>query len=129
MLDAQPADPDSLSSTAMLPGIAASAAAARALGYHGVANLIADEHLTPERIARMSRVSVSKGAARDFVIIILAHGLGRYRACPHGWTGDVERALALDALAAEPDPAATLSTLAELASRIVSKHWPEIAPA
>jgi hypothetical protein len=129
MLEAQPtclpADLDPLSSTPMFPGVAASAAAARALGYYGVANLIEDELLTPARIASMSRVSASKGAIRDFVVIILAHGLGR----PHGWTGDVERSLALDALAAEPDPAATLATLAELASRIVSKHWPEIAPA
>jgi hypothetical protein len=133
MLEAQPtclpADLDPLSSTPMFPGVAASAAAARALGYYGVANLIEDELLTPARIASMSRVSASKGAIRDFVVIILAHGLGRYHASPHGWTGDVERSLALDALAAEPDPAATLATLAELASRIVSKHWPEIAPA
>jgi hypothetical protein len=130
MLEAQltcsAAAPDPLSSTAMLPSIAASAAAARALRYPGLGDLIEAEQLPPQRIARLFCVSASKSAARDCAIVLLAAGLGRYRACPHGWTGDVERTLALDALAAEPDPAAALATLAEVASRIVSQHWGEM---
>jgi hypothetical protein len=57
----------------------------------------------------------------------LSGALGRYRSCPHGWDGEDERQLALEVLAGEPDPEAALAKLSGDASRIVSKHWPEIA--
>jgi hypothetical protein len=118
----------------MLASVAASAAAARALGYRGLADLIEQESLPPRAIARLfamtgSRGPRASGCARDCAVVLLSGALGRYRACAHGWEGEDERQLALAALSDEPDPAAVLARLSIDANRIVSKHWPEIAPA
>jgi hypothetical protein len=69
-------------SQAMLDhAIAASAAAARAIGYVGLGDLIQADELGPEQIAALLRLSCSKTAASDYALIILAASLGRYRAC------------------------------------------------
>jgi hypothetical protein len=95
----------------MLPATAASAAAARALGYRGLAALIEAEQFTPQRIARLFGCSASRTAARDCAVVLLAGAIGRYRDCPAGWDGEDERALALlKVLAGEPDPAAALGS-------------------
>lgn len=60
----------------MLPSIAA-AAAARALGYRGLGNLIEAEQLSPQRIATVFRTSASRSAARDCTIELLAGALGQ----------------------------------------------------
>ena len=71
----------------MLPTIAASASAARSLGYRGLADLIEIEQLSPSGIATIFDHSASKTAARDCAIIVLAAAIGRYRADPKGWDG------------------------------------------
>jgi hypothetical protein len=113
----------------MLPATAASAAACRVLNYRGFADLIEAEQLTPQRIARLFRLSASRAAGRDCALVVLAGALGRYGACPTGWSGEQERGLALEALAAELDPQAVLVKLSKAAVRIVAEHWPEIARA
>jgi alkylation response protein AidB-like acyl-CoA dehydrogenase len=117
----------------MLASVAASAAAARALGYRGLAELIEQEHMPPRAIARLFAMTSSRasraGCARDCVVVILAGALGRLRAHPDGWDGEEERQLALEALASEAHPASTLVQLARQAKRILAEHWPEIASA
>jgi hypothetical protein len=81
------------------PQAAASAAAARALGYRGLADLIEHESLPPRAIARPFTVTAPRPpraakCARDCAVVLLAGALGRYRACPHGWDGEDERQLA-----------------------------------
>lgn len=113
----------------MLPAIAASAAAARAVGYVGLAELIEAEQLTPQRIAALFRISASRYRGRDCAVILLAGALARFRACPHGWDGEDERQLALEALAGDPNPAAAVAKLSEQAIKIVDRHWQAIARA
>ncbi len=118
----------------MLTSVAASAATARALAYPGLADLIKQESLPPQAIARLFAMTSSRGpraagCSRDCAVMLLAGALGRYRAFPHGWDGEDERQLALEALAGEPYPKAALVKLSKEAHRIVSKHWPEIASA
>jgi hypothetical protein len=78
------------------------AAAASSIGYHHLAEIILQEQMPPSRIARLFSMSASKQAGHDTALIILAGGISRYRAEPAGWCGDVERALAREALAREP---------------------------
>lgn len=76
----------------MLPALAASAAAARAVGYPGLADLIERDGIGPEQIAALLKLSCSKCARKDYALIILAGAVGRYRACPgrlDGRTGKV----------------------------------------
>jgi hypothetical protein len=56
----------------LLPTVAASAAAARSLGYAGVADLIEVEQLSPNHIATLFDMSASKSAAHDCAVIVLA---------------------------------------------------------
>jgi hypothetical protein len=105
----------------MLPGIAASAAA-RALGYAGLADLIETEQLSVARIAFMFlRASASKHSGSDLAVILLAAAHARYRAAPFDWDESPERQLALLALKAEPNPEAALEQLGKDASRIVAQ--------
>jgi hypothetical protein len=113
----------------MLPALAASAAAARAVGYPGLANLIESDGIGPEQIAALLKLSCSKCACKDYALIILAGAVGRYRACPEGWTGEPERSLAQAVLTHELDPEAALRKLSERASGIVKAHWREIRQA
>jgi di/tricarboxylate transporter len=103
----------------MLPSIAASAAAARAIGYAGLGDLIEAEQLNPARIAFIFQFSASKRAARDCSLLLLAGAFGRYRARPHGWDGEEERRLCLEALADEPDPKAALAKAPAKAAIII----------
>jgi hypothetical protein len=112
----------------MLPATAASAAACRVLNYRGFADLIEAEQLTPQRIAALFRLSAAWTAPRDLAVVLLAGGLGRYRACPTGWNGEVERQLALEALEGETDPEAALQKVSIEAARIVAA-MPEISRA
>jgi hypothetical protein len=117
----------------MLASVAASAAAARALGYRGLAELIEQENLPPRAIARLFAMTSSRasraGCSRDCVVMLLAGALGRYHTCPLGWDGEDEWQLALEALAGEPDPKGVLVKLSREANRILSEHWQEIASA
>jgi hypothetical protein len=74
------------------------AAAASRLGYHDVAALILEEGMSPERIAVLFKLSASEQAWRHAALIILAGGISRYRAEPEGWSGEVEKRLAREAL-------------------------------
>jgi hypothetical protein len=107
----------------MLASVAASAAAARELGYPGLAHLIEADGLGAQQIASLQRLSCCKTAARDYAVIILAGSIGRYRATPDGWSGEHERELALKVLVGEPDPQATLWQLSEKAGRIIPEGW------
>ncbi len=68
-------------------------------------------------------MSCCKTAAKDYATIILAGSIGRYRVTPKGWSGEVERELALKVLAGEPAPQATLWKLREKAGRIIPDGW------
>jgi hypothetical protein len=76
----------------MLASVAASAAAARELGYPGLAELIEEENMPPRAIARLFAMTSSRtsraACARDCVVVILAGALGRLRAHPDGWDGE-----------------------------------------
>jgi hypothetical protein len=102
----------------VLASIAASAAAARAIGYAGLGDLIEAEQLNPARIAFIFQFSASKRAARDCSLLLLAGAFGRYRACSQDWDGEEERRLCLEALAGEPDPKAALAKLSQEARHI-----------
>lgn len=110
----------------MLTSVAASAAAARALGYRGLAELIEEEKMSPRAIARLFAMTSSRasraGCGRDCVVVILAGALGRLSACPDGWDGEEERQLALEALAGESQPKDTLAKLAREAKRILAER-------
>ena len=54
----------------MLPGTIASAIAARDLGYAGVAQLIIEQQLGPQAIARLFTMSASPGAAASLFPMI-----------------------------------------------------------
>jgi hypothetical protein len=100
---------------------AASAAAARALGYHGLGDLIEAQQLSPSHIAILFDASASKTAARDCALIILAGAVARYRSAPKLWDGGtIERDLAMNALADTPDPAAAVAMLAAKAGKLVA---------
>ena len=108
----------------MLASVAASAAAARALNYTGLAELIERDRLGPHQIAALARLSCCKTAARDYALIILAGSLGRYREAPAGWGGcQEERDLALTMLVAEEHPQAKMFELSEKAIHIIPKGW------
>ena len=77
------------------------ATAASSLGYHDVAALILEEGMGPGRIALLFQLSASRQAPRHAALIILAGGISRHRAEPEGWSGDIERALAREALERE----------------------------
>lgn len=87
------------------------------------------EQFTPQRIAALFRLSGSRTAGRDCAVVLPAGGLGRLEACPAGWSGEQEWALALTALGAVPKPQSALQKLSIEAARIVAEHWPEIARA
>jgi hypothetical protein len=105
----------------MLPTIAASAAAARDLGYRGLGDLIEAQQLSPSHICTIFDQSASKTAARDCALIILAGAVARYRAKPQDWDGGtIERDLAMNALADLPDPAGAVAMLAAKAAKLVA---------
>jgi hypothetical protein len=102
----------------MLPTVAASAAAARALGYRGLADLIEIEQLSPQRILALFKLSMSDRASHDCAVVLFAGSIARYRAAPQGWNGH---------LASEPNPAAAFGKTSREAARLVARHWQAIA--
>jgi hypothetical protein len=68
----------------MLPSI--SAAAARALGYRGFADLIEAEaeQFTPQRIARLFGCSASRTAGRDCAVVLTGRRLRAAGGLPSG---------------------------------------------
>jgi hypothetical protein len=52
----------------MLASLAASAAAARALHYPGLASLIEEDGIGPAQLLALLRLSASKTAARDYCV-------------------------------------------------------------
>jgi hypothetical protein len=78
--------------------VAGAAVAARALGYHGLADIIVEERLGPERIALLFDLSASKTRGGDLALIITGGALTRYSAQPYGWSGEAEEAIARKAL-------------------------------
>ena len=99
------------------------AAAAEHIGYYHFAALILEERMRPGHIASLFKLSASPQAGRHAALIILAGGLSRYRAEPLGWSGDVERKLAREALERERpnirDLDALLAELSAEAARLV----------
>jgi hypothetical protein len=112
----------------MLASVAASAAAARAIGYPGLGDLIEVNELGSERVvALLRRISFSRAASKDCAVIILAASIGRYRACPLDWSPEPEQGLALALLEDLNDPEAQYRKLSDRAARLVKDHWAEIA--
>jgi hypothetical protein len=105
---------------------AGAATAAKALGYAGLASIILSDHLGPEAIARLFRLSVSKHAAQDLVVILSAGSIARYKAHPNGWDGEVERKLAQEAIARQGN-GLDFEKLSWRASALVKARWGEIA--
>ena len=107
----------------MDPTVKGCAAAAERIGYHHFAALILEERMRPGHIASLFKLSASPQAGRHAALIILAGGLSRYRAEPEGWSGDIERALAREALEREHpnvrDLDALLAELSAEAARLV----------
>jgi len=96
------------------------AVAARSLGYARAVEMIVDEQMTPERIARLFASSASKNAGRDVALIVLAGSVARYKAQPQDWSAEIERSLANKV--AGPD----FRAISEAAAKLVAKHWTEI---
>jgi hypothetical protein len=103
--------------------IAASAAAAHALGYHGLGDLIEVEQLSPQRILALFKLSISERASHDCAVVLFAGSIARYRAQPRGWDGHLEEQLAIEALASEPNPTAAFDRTSKEAAKLVAKHW------
>jgi hypothetical protein len=107
----------------MDPTVKGCAAAAERIGYHNFAVLILEERMRPGHIASLFKLSASPQAGRHVALIVLAGGLSRYRAEPLGWSGDVERKLAREALEREHpkvrDVDALLAELSAEAARLV----------
>jgi hypothetical protein len=78
---------------------AGAAIAARSLGYSSVAVLILDMHLGPEQIARLFANSACKASAQDLAVVLSAGAIARFRMSPNGWSGEIERRLAQEAIA------------------------------
>ena len=66
------------------PFAAGASVAARALGYRGLADLIAGDHLGPEQLARLFALSGPRRPtrARDLAVILLAGTIARHKAAP-----------------------------------------------
>jgi hypothetical protein len=111
------------------PTIAASACAARALGCPGVADRIIAERLSPQRVARMFSLSLTRNRSHACCIVLFAGAIARYRTARGGWDGEDERQLALEALCREPFPDAVVAKLSRKAAALVERHWAEISPA
>jgi hypothetical protein len=107
------------------PFAAGASLAARSLGYRGLADLIAGDHLGPEQIARLFANSASKNGAQDLTISITAGSIARYRASPNGWTGEIERQLAQRAMTRQ-GAALDFERLSGRAAALVKKSWAEI---
>ncbi len=119
--------------------VAGAAITARALGYHGLADIIVEERLGPERIAFLFDLSASKTRGRDLAVIITASAVARYSAQPYGWSGEVEEAIAREALRRDAAMHEKLShygsllpsrlgfeELAKRAAALVKERWVEI---
>ena len=109
----------------MLPSIIASAIAADSLGFHGAAATIREQQLGPQAIARLFASGASKGRGKVLAVVLLAGSVARYNVCREGFTGDLERDLAV---AAVGDGAGFTKANRE-AVAIVRRHWGEIAAA
>jgi hypothetical protein len=103
-----------------------SAAAARALGYAGLANLIEIEQLSPQRILALFKLSMSERASHDCAVVPFAGSIARYRAAPEAWN-DADRQLIVEALASEPTPTVAFGKTSREAARLVARHWQAIA--
>jgi hypothetical protein len=104
------------------PTVAASAAAARALWYRGLADLIKVEQLSPQRILALFKLSLSDRASHDCAVVLFAGSIARYRVAPEGWDGGAERQLVLEALASKPNPTAAFGKTSKEAAKLVARH-------
>jgi hypothetical protein len=106
----------------MHPSIIASAIAARAYGYIGVADTILADGLAPTQIVRLFSLSASP-AGRVCAIVLLAGSTARYNSsCRQGFDGSVERDLAINALGGQTGFVAANRE----AVKLVQFHWDEI---
>ena len=101
---------------------AACAVAARLEGYPAFAEVILEQQLSPRAVAGMLRMSAAKDGM-SLAVIVLAAGTARHMADPHGWDGETERSLALEALHSD----AASKRAASRAAKIIAEHWQEIA--
>jgi hypothetical protein len=119
--------------------VAGAAIAARALGYHGLGNIIVEQRLGPERIALLFALSASKTRGRDLAVIITTGAIARFNAQPCGWSGEVEEAIAREALSRDAamreklshygssvPPRLGFAELTKSATVMVKECWPEI---
>ena len=91
---------------------------ARLEGYPAFAEVILEQRLSPRAVAAMLRMSAAKDGM-SLAVIVLSAAQARWRAQHDGWDGDVERALALEALHSD----AAFKHAASRAAKIVAQHW------
>jgi hypothetical protein len=100
--------------------LAASAVAARELGYRSVAQLVLDQKFSPARIVSLFHSSASRSARRDLAFVVLAGSVARYRARPFGWNGEPEATFARQLIGTDFDG------VSNEAAQSVAKRWREI---
>jgi hypothetical protein len=96
--------------------------AARAVGFHAVAEIIERDNLSPEGVARLFRLSARFDRKRAAAIVILAGTVARYSADPSHWQDRGERELALSLI-----ERFRFAEIDRLAVQLVRRHWGEIS--
>jgi hypothetical protein len=101
----------------------AMAVAARAVGFHAVADMIERDHLSPEGVARLFRMSARYDRNRAAAVVILAGVVARFSADRGAFDGgDAERALVAALI-----PRHEIAEADRQAVRITRAHWGEIS--
>jgi hypothetical protein len=99
--------------------------AARAVGFHAVADMIERDHLSPDGVARLFKLSARYDRHRAAAVVILAGVVARFSANREAFNGgEAERAL-VSALI----PRHEIAEADRQAVRITRAHWQEIAGA
>jgi hypothetical protein len=91
--------------------------------------MIREQQLSLRQIARLFACSASRDRGHVVAVVLIAGATARFNACRDGFNGDIERALAEQALAVDGDVADAFAKVSQEAAAIVGKHWREIAAA
>lgn len=97
--------------------VAGTVVACRRCGYHRVADLIRNEQLTAEQIARLLSASASKSVKETTALVILAGSIAKYRAAPAAWSPEPEASLARELVGAD------FARVSAEAAKLVHRHW------
>jgi hypothetical protein len=96
--------------------------AARAVGYRAVADMIERDHLSPEGVGRLFRLSARYDRKRAAAIVVIAGVVAKFSADREAFNGgEAERALVAALI-----PRHEIAEADRQAVRIVRAHWGEI---